>query len=278
VALAQDEARDMAAAGVGRIFKLADQHLPQGVERSKRVFVPEAMFSPRNRGGRPGQTVVAGGLYGLGIGLAQRPELLEVTFTDVFTLHYHLAKTMGEKIDDEDAASPAWGYVSVALTGITMLGGKAMGLRGVLEGFAQVGDIFGNERTRIWVIPVATAAAAGLGIYLMIEMPKTIPRSVGRQIKASLVQSNSEQYASSLVTPRPGFTKAHADRIAKETRKVIRLAAWDTRERHRGALEETSRAAKGAEDVKTRASKAMTFFDELDSQTDAVREKLNESI
>ncbi len=49
VKLADDEARVMARKGVGRIKALGEVHLPEGVERSRRVLIPEAMISAGGR-------------------------------------------------------------------------------------------------------------------------------------------------------------------------------------------------------------------------------------
>jgi mitofusin 2 len=92
VALAEDEARLITTKGVHKIKDLGEEHLPEGVERSRRVFMPEAMFSVTRRGGRGiknrrsssysniGSAIVAGGMNGLGIGLSQRPDMLDMTF------------------------------------------------------------------------------------------------------------------------------------------------------------------------------------------------------
>ena len=47
VKLAEEEARVATTNSVNEIGKLEDKILPEGVERSRRVFMPEAMFSTR---------------------------------------------------------------------------------------------------------------------------------------------------------------------------------------------------------------------------------------
>jgi mitofusin 2 len=47
VKLAEDEARVLTTAGVNAIVRLGETHLPQSVECSRHVFMPEAMFVPR---------------------------------------------------------------------------------------------------------------------------------------------------------------------------------------------------------------------------------------
>ncbi|KAG8914404.1 mitofusin [Tulasnella sp. 408] len=275
VALAEDEARSLTSAGVEKVFKLADVHLPPSAERANRVFVPEAMFSPRNRGrpGRRGSAVVAGGVYGLGIGLAQRQDLLETSFLDVFAVHHHMAMISKHHDGDEEGFSP-WGLASLGVGAVTMVGGSAVGLRSFVEGLAHIGEIFGNEQTRKWIAPGIAIATVGLGVYVIWELPHTIPKSVGIHIKASLTESELHQYHhTNLVTPQPGFAEGHALRIAKETRKVMRLAAWETRSLFGRALDERGAEVKTAEEDIARSKTALKFFDSVEERTEAVREK-----
>ncbi|KAG8964048.1 mitofusin [Tulasnella sp. 425] len=274
VALAEDEARSVTGSGVDSVFKLADAHLPPTAERANKVFAPEAMFSRiRGRTGRKGQAVVAGGVHGLGIGLAQRSDLMEVSYLDVFAVHHHLAKMTKNHDGDHDSFSP-WGLASIGLTAVTMVGGSTAGLRSFIEGLAHIGDIFGNEQTRKWVVPAVGVATVGLGAYVVLELPKTIPKSIGLQIKSSLTDSELHQYHhTNLVTPQPGFAEGHAQRIAKETRKVLRIAAWDTRSRFCRAMDERGAEVKTAEEEIGRATTALKFFDSIEERTDAVRVK-----
>lgn len=51
-----------------------------------------------------------------------------------------------------------------------------------------------------------------------------------------------------------------ADRIASETRKVLRLAGWDLRERFRAALEKTEQERKQIEGTRDKATNALEWF------------------
>lgn len=193
VKLSENEARVVTTGAVNEIAQLGDKHLPEGVERSRRVFMPEAMFSSRsnkknNRRSRETQAVVAGGVHGLGIGLAQRPDMLESAFFDIFDVHHQFWLHFGEGKghEAEDGAVSTLGYASVGLGALTMVGGQAIGARSLLSGFVRVWDLFENETARKWAAPVLGAVTIGLVTYYIIELPSTIPKTVGRRIKASL--------------------------------------------------------------------------------------------
>ena len=276
VMLAEDEARLVTTRGVQGIKDFGEEHLPVGVERSRRVFMPEAMFSAMRRGGKGlknrrsshshiGGAIVAGGLNGLGIGLAQRPDLLETTFYDLFDVNHQFIVHFGDgKIEEESSTTTALSIVGVGIGALTMVGGQAIGIRGIIEGIIRVTDLFGNQTTRTWAVPVLGACTIGLATYFILELPASIPRTVGRRIKASIVTRSGEREV--------GFVDAHAGRISRETRKVLRLASWDLRERFRNAMEERSKEVKGAEEMERRSLRAKEWFGNVGEKTAGIRE------
>jgi mitofusin len=261
---AEDESRNIATVSVRQVLAIGEEHLPAGVERSRRVFMPEAMFSThRMRNGkrktRRDSIVVAGGTLGLGIGLAARPELIQPTFFDLLDVPHHFWVYFGdgkENSDDESGPS-ALSIMSVGIGVVTVIGGQAIGIRAFVESAVHIADALSHERTRDWAAPVFCAIVMGAAAYLVLELPNSVPRTVGRRIRNSLTKPGS----SGLETQEePLFTDAQAGRVARETRKVLRLAAWDLKERFRVAFEERSREVMGAEEMERRALRAKEWF------------------
>jgi mitofusin len=280
VALAEDEARLITTKGVHKIKDLGEKHLPEGVERSRRVFMPEAMFSATRRGGRGikkrrsssysniGGAVVAGGMSGLGIGLSHRPDMLDTTFFDLFDVNHQFCLHFGDGkpgFEDESATPTALGLVSVGVGALTMVGGQALGIRAVIEGIIRVTDLLHNETTRKWAAPVVGAVTIGLTAYLVFELPSSIPRTVGRRVKASVLSQADERDVH--------FVDAHAERVSRETRKVLRLASWDLRGRFKAAMEESLKEVKGAEEMEKKAVRAKEWFGVVGERTGAIRAK-----
>ena len=277
VRLAEDEARVITSSGVEQIKGLGEEHLPEGVERSRRVFMPEAMFSVMRRGAKgmksrrsssyAGGAVVAGGIHGLGIGLAQRSDLLDTTFFDLFDVHHQFWVHFGDDkntSDEDDSSTPsALSIVSVGAGALTMVGGQAIGLRGLVEGIVRVTDLLENETARKWAAPVLGAVTIGLTAYLVLELPSSIPRTVGRRVKASVVRGDGVE--------EDMYVGVHVGRISRETRKVLRLASWDLRERFRGAMEERGKEVKGAEEMERKASRAKDWFGNVGERTGEIR-------
>ncbi|KAI0076755.1 hypothetical protein K474DRAFT_1662629 [Panus rudis PR-1116 ss-1] len=270
VKLAENEARVITSNGVDQIFKLGDEHLPEGVERSRRVFMPEAMFSTdknaRRKSRRFSGAIVAGGVHNLGIGLAQRSDMLETTFFDIFDVQHQFRIHFGGKdVEEEDSTLTALSAASVGLGALTMVGSKTLGARGIIEGIVRITDILGNETARKWAAPVLGAITIGAAVYFVLELPSSIPRTVGRRIQATLVRENEERVED--IT----FVDAHATRVSRETRKVLRLASWDLKERFRTAMDERSREVKGSEDLEKKATKAVEWFRDVERRTTEVR-------
>ncbi|KAJ7155566.1 P-loop containing nucleoside triphosphate hydrolase protein [Mycena crocata] len=278
VKMAEDEARTTTSAGVAQIKDLGEEHLPAGVERSRRIFMPEAMFSAVRRGKsiggkgslrtRGGNTVVvAGGAHGLGIGLASRPDMQETTFLDLFDVNHQFWVHFGDtqsKSSETDTNPGALSVVGVGVGALTMVGGQAVGVRGLIEGVVRLSDFFGNETARKWALPVVGAVTIGAVVYVVLELPSSIPRTVGRRIKASVEGADDDEKQ---------WEAEHGVRIERETRKVLRLASWDLRERFRGAMEERGKEVRNAEADEKRALKAQEWFGSVGDRVGEVRGK-----
>ncbi|KAJ7224405.1 hypothetical protein GGX14DRAFT_650197 [Mycena pura] len=272
VKMAEDEARTITSTGVAQIKDLGEEHLPAGVERSRRIFMPEAMFSAvrRGKGAGPLKTrgktvVVAGGAHGLGIGLASRQDMQETTFFDLFDVNHHFWLHFHDqsKSSETDSNPGALSVIGVGVGALTMVGGQAVGVRGVIEGVVRLGDLLGNETARKWALPIVGAVTVGAVVYVVLELPSSIPRTIGRRIKASVESAEDDDQ----------WEAQHAVRIGRETRKVLRLASWDLRERFRGAMEERGKEVKNAEEGEKRALKAQEWFCTVGKRIGEVRGK-----
>ncbi|EKM49775.1 uncharacterized protein PHACADRAFT_265453 [Phanerochaete carnosa HHB-10118-sp] len=273
VKIAEDEARITTSNGINKISDLDDEHLPEGVERSRRVFMPEAMFSIRNkankrRSRRMSGAIVAGGTHGLGIGLAHRSDMLETTFFDIFDAEHQFLVhfTDGSKsIEGDGVCITALGVASVGISALTMVGGQTLGIRALFEGVVRASDFIGNESARKWAAVIIGTAVVGTTAYYILELPKAIPKTVGRRIRAQLLRDVEGR-------PEETFVEWNADRISRETRKVLRLASWDVRARFKGAMEDSGHKVKSAEEVERKAHGALDYFTGVQAKTGEVRE------
>ena len=268
VKLTEDNARVVTSDGVQRIQQIGEQHLPEDVARSNRVFIPEAMFSTRNfRYARRRSSNNA--ITGVGIGLSQRPDLLNTTFFDIYDFPHQFAVVFSDEKDLDAVGSPtALGVASVGLGALTMIGGQALGARGLIEGIVRVTDLLSNENARKWVAPVVGAFAIGMTWYVILELPSTVPRTIGRRIKKSIQDAASED--------SENWIEVNAERVGRETRKVLRLASWDLKQRIVAAIDERAKEVKTAEDVERKSRKAMDWFGQVKERTGKVLEQVQD--
>lgn len=238
--------------------------------------MPSAMFTRSSKKGKRASSgsLVVGGVHGLGIGLAQRPDMLDVTFADILDIQHrvsvHLKRSDESSLDSSDAAAGALSIASLGLGALTLASGKAVGLRGAFEGLVRITDLFGNETARKWAAPVLGAFTIGLTVYFVLELPNSIPKNVGRRMKASLVRGEEGE------EEELKFVNAHCTRVGRETRKVLRLASWDLRERFRGAMEDRQREVKGKEEMERKAVGALEFFDDVASRAAGVSQVVHQ--
>ena len=165
----------------------------------------------------------------------------------------------------------ALSVASMGIGALTVVTGKTLGARGVLEGVVRLSEIFGNPNTRKWAAPVIGAITIGVSVYFVLELPYTVPRTIGRRIKKQLT-TPQDGSSSSPSSDETTFIGLHASRVSRETRKVLRIASWDVRERFRGAMESNGKLVQVNEEKKKRAEDAASFFGDLKKRSDEVRE------
>lgn len=275
----ENEARLVTTDAVKKITDIGEKHLPADVEKCKRVFNPQAMFYNHARKGRR-----ASGLQSVGLGLAGNSSLSNVVVSDIFDLQYYffLADTVPAKKSD-NSLSPlrdlipsslskevsSIGAASLAVGAFSVVGGKAMALRTLFETALHLSDLASNPVVRKWAGPAVGVLAVGAIAYVIYELPRSIPRNVGRHIRSELLVTSgvSEDDESP-------FFEAEAQRVGREVRKVMRLAAWDLRERFRAALEVRHEIVRQSEETAKQAARALEWFAEVEERVDIIRNQV----
>lgn len=266
----EDEARKLTAVAVQRIAEVGESHLPSDVEKSKRVFNPAAMFHARR--GKAGRQNV-------GLGLANNLVLCDVAVSDIFDLQHHLflsddvpADPKASHIRDLVPASmgkevSSIGAASLALGAFTMAG-KTTALRTFVESIVYITDLASNPTVRRWAGPAFGLVITGAIAWVIYELPRSIPRNVGRHIRSTLLVTSGE--ADDREEP-VAFHEAEAQRIAREVRKVMRLAAWDLRERFRAALDARGEIVRQSEETARQAARALEWFTDVEQRVESIR-------
>ncbi|KWU42182.1 hypothetical protein RHOSPDRAFT_21709 [Rhodotorula sp. JG-1b] len=277
VRAAEDDARAETAAGVKTVMSdLGDKYLPevgeqptaeQQRQKAARVFRPEVMFAKRRRG--VGRLAARGVSTGLGLGAAGlgvnwSATDFNVSFFDLFDLERmssHSAVLRGRpqpKAIEDDIVEKGT-IVGLGLGSVGMIGSRLIGIRGTMSSLTRIIEVLGSKQARKWAGPVIGVLTIGLVVYVIVDLPRAIPRNIGRKLALALSPTTSDSSAQPVT-----FASAHSDRISREVRKVLRLAGWDLRERFRAALDKSAAERKEVEGVVARAEGALEFLIEFE--------------
>jgi len=212
--------------------------------------------------GRPSANAVGLGLASTYTGIDGSS--VDVSIIDLIDLERFMPfrKPVKMLIDiDEAEAAGALSIVSLGVGAVTMLGSRAVGVKGFVEAVARVCEVFGSPQARKWAGPAIGVLTAGLAIYVVIDLPRAIPRNIGRKLQLSLAAPSADASSAAANSPSQSYSTIHADRISKETRKVLRLAGWDLRDRFRAALEESEQQCKEVEGARDKSMHALEWLD-----------------
>ncbi|WVQ81424.1 hypothetical protein IAT38_003548 [Cryptococcus sp. DSM 104549] len=281
--LAEDDARKLTAEGVEKVAQLGEKQLPEDVERSNRKFNPAAMFTPRaGAGGKPQRRL--SGVAGVGLGLAGQAHLAEVNLTDIFDLQHHLVLARGilpssshsssGSLDLIPVSAEGVGAASLAFGAFSMISGKTVGIRAVIEALAHFSDFVSNPATRRWIAPVFGVAAVGAVAYVVYDLPNSIPRNVGRHLQLTLSSPTPTSTPGATDATLLAYPAAQSQRISREVRKVLRLAAWDLRERYRAAVDARGEVVRESEAAERKAGMALGWFGEVEKRVEGIREEV----
>jgi mitofusin len=278
VSLAENDTRKLTTEGVDRILEIANKDLPADVERSTQKFNAAAMFSAKSAKLTRRQS----GIQSVGLSLASQGQLVEVNLSDILDIqHYfilarsHLpssaqtSTSASRELIPHVAEMTGLGAASLAVGAFT-LSGKALGINTLIDGIVRITDLASNPMARKWAGPVIGAITLGTVAYIIYDLPQSIPRNVGRSIQTTLLTSSGQSGDNELIP----FAEYQSQRMGKESRKVMRLLAWDTRERFNGAVNSRRELVRESERIEKAAKESVEFHDGVQTRVGVIRETI----
>lgn len=305
---AEHQSRQITTESVATVKTIGEAHLPADVGRSNRVFLPDAMFSTkRSHARRDSRASFANHLASLGL----PKDALTSPATDLLDVPHIVAGLIApldarrKKISDgahlsskTSSSTSGWlsdlenhlvGSFTLGLGALTLVGGKAFGAKAAVEGLVRTADLLGNKNVRNAAGPLFALALAGAATYVILDLPNSIPRNVGRSLSAAANATSatsgdevasSASYSNGPLT-RPSeqgqednFAALHNVRISREVRKVMRLASWDLQETFRAAISERASQVAAAEQQIVQAREACQYFDKALTRALEAREEV----
>lgn len=110
----------------------------------------------------------------------------------------------------------------------------------------------------------------GFGIYLITDIPRAIPQNIGRKLERELdLLSNTSSPDSNKSST--SWIESEVNRLTKETRKVVRLAGWDLKQRFKTALEEAGEETEGARNEIEKAVEAIGWLEGFGADVEGLR-------
>lgn len=259
----EDAAREATCKAVAEIDALGD-HLGEAPRR----FVPGAMF-PRAR---------TGPLNFAGLGIDG--DIVGFRLTDVFDVAHHIelvASRVSKKEDERSVTS-----MSLGLGALTLVGSRSLGFRSGVDVFFRVTDMLGSRVVRRWAGPVLLLAGAGIVAWLVVDLPNAIPRNVGRSMRRELASGHAMSDPGNgnalMRTSTDVFSSMHGARVARETRKILRIASWDLQERFRAAVASYRADVDRAEAQEKCAMLALAWFYEAAEKSASLSTRVEQAL
>ncbi|OAV90079.1 hypothetical protein PTTG_28440 [Puccinia triticina 1-1 BBBD Race 1] len=128
---------------------------------------------------------------------------------------------------------------------LTLFGTGVSGGRAVVDALVKLSELAGTKGFRKWTGTAVAILSVGFGVYLIMDIPRAIPRNIGKKLEREL----NELVSSSSPAGPLGRAEDHReprevrwldyelDRMGKETRKVVRLTGFELREKFRNCFE-----------------------------------------
>jgi len=272
VSLAEDDARRVAGEGVDAVIALGNTNLPEDVEPYQRVFVPANMFTARKLSRRTSSVT------SLGLGLVNQAALTDVNISDIVDLHHYLFLArphLPSMVSSTDlvpyaAEVSSFGAASLALGAYSMINGKTVGIRSLIESAIRLCDFASSPVARKWAGPVVGALALGSVAYVVYELPRSVPRNVGRHLQETLSFSSCMGGDADLVP----FADAVSGRVSKEVRNVMRAITRDLQDLYGKAVETRANVVKQSQEAERKASAALGHFATIDKKVQDIRETM----
>ncbi|KAH9815890.1 hypothetical protein DFH28DRAFT_967229 [Melampsora americana] len=170
------------------------------------------------------------------------------------------------KVEEETALTHGSLIGSVGLGTLTLFGTGVTGGRAFVEAMVKVSEILGSKGARKWTGAAIGVMTVAFGVYLISDIPRAIPHNIGRKLEREL----NELVSLSADAPT-SWVDSEVERLTKETRKVVRLAGWDLRQRFRSALEEAGVETDGAKAEVQKAIEALAWLEGFGEEVGSLR-------
>ncbi|KAM5444262.1 mitofusin [Microsporum ferrugineum] len=137
----------------------------------------------------------------------------------------------------------------MAMTVLGVLGGRALGGIGWLDGVLGAARMLGPNNMRKLLVPGLLGATLLVGAYILSQVPTSLPSSLSRKIAVTLSEMD--------------YIHSNASRISGEVGRVLRVPATRLQSTLQIATQELSKRKEEVEKIKAESEVARKYFSNL---------------
>ncbi|CAO0795766.1 unnamed protein product [Mucor circinelloides] len=142
-----------------------------------------------------------------------------------------------------------------------MVGGRMLGFKDAVSSIWSVSNMMGNNNNlRRWVVPVVGVASVGFLVYVVSDMRSAVERKLVKKFKQAVRDT--------------GYVEGQGHRIARESRKVLRVEGWEIQNRIQKAIENKEQKRNETEQVASVSKETAEYFASILSKSGLLLEKV----
>ncbi|GAA5804141.1 hypothetical protein EDC94DRAFT_694606 [Helicostylum pulchrum] len=150
--------------------------------------------------------------------------------------------------------------VALSAGATAMLGGRMLGFKDAFSSMWSVSNLVNAPNVRRWVIPVVGIASVGFLVYVVSDMRSAVERKLVKKFKNEVRET--------------GYVEAQSHRIARESRKVLRVEGWEIQTRIEKAIEQKEQKRTDTEAVALASKETAEYFSNLLQMSGLLLEKV----
>ncbi|TGZ84747.1 hypothetical protein EX30DRAFT_367889 [Ascodesmis nigricans] len=144
-----------------------------------------------------------------------------------------------------------------ALTVASVAVPQIVGIQSWFDGVWKATNLIGVRNTRKLIIPAIALAAAAGAYFVISDIPNAVPRKLAKKIRQQLAEID--------------YVHVNADRIGKETRKVLKFPAEDLRSGFQRSIEKQGQTVEETKKTMKESEVAIKYFGNLLREAKAQR-------
>ena len=149
---------------------------------------------------------------------------------------------------------------ALSLGAATMVGGRMLGFKDAVSSIWSVSSLIDSPNVRRWVLPVVGVASVGFMVYVVSDMRHAVERKLVKKFKNAARET--------------GYIEAHSNRIARESRKILRVEGWEIQNRIQRAIDDKEQKRSETEAFAESSRETAEFFASVLEKSGLLLEKV----